>query len=153
MTNANHEIVWIELKHWINGYQQEDKRDAGYYFGIAGSSGIKPDVEKLNSAVGNKYIMVLMTDNPGKWEWSAGVTNFNRKFSPLRIQSLTNPDHFPGYYFLGLLTPKGNEIATKNGQQQFTFPPDGTGTRASAVGRRIRPRMMPTLPRQKPLPL
>ena len=97
-------VVWIELKHWLIGYQKGDRRDAGHYFGIAGSSGIKPDVEKLQSVHGGKYIVVLSTSKPTNWEWQAGIKKFNSTFQPLSLNSLTNPDDFPHYYFLGLLS-------------------------------------------------
>ncbi len=104
LTDENSHITWVELKHWLIGLQRGDRYDANFYFGDSSSVGIKPDVEKLKLASGNRYVLVLATANPGADGWSKGVEHFNRKFSPLRITSLTNPRDYPTYYFLGLLS-------------------------------------------------
>jgi len=96
--------VWIELKHWLLGYQKGYKYNAGFYFGDASPVGIKPDIEKLNQFTQeNKYLLILATVNPGVDDWSSGIAKFNKKFSPLCLNSLTNPAEFPQSYFLGLL--------------------------------------------------
>ncbi len=96
--------AWIELKHWLIGYQKGYKYNAQFYFGDPSSVGIKPDVEKLNEIVeGNKFLLILTTANGGMDDWTDGVNRFNRKFSPLHIKSLTIPADFPGFYYLGCL--------------------------------------------------
>lgn len=96
---------WVEIKHWLIGYQRGQKYGAGFAFGDPTSVGIKPDVEKLSYiTTGGKYILILATANPGTDEWSSGVDKFNHKFSHLRLDSLTTPEDFPGSFFLGLLS-------------------------------------------------
>jgi hypothetical protein len=80
------------------------KSDAVGYFGDPTSVGIKPDVEKLSEIQKDvKFILVLATANPGVSDWSTGINKFNRKFSPLHLESLTDPSKFPDSFFLGLL--------------------------------------------------
>ncbi|MBA7501445.1 hypothetical protein ES706_00015 [subsurface metagenome] len=96
--------AWIELKHWLIGYQKGSRYNAQFYFGDSGIVGIMPDVEKLSEiSSGSKFILILITANPGIDDWTTGVDKFNRKFSPLHIESLTNPAEFPSFYFLGPL--------------------------------------------------
>jgi|GEM_PF-1691910 len=98
------EIAWIELKHWLIGYQRGTQYNAQFYFGDTTSVGIKPDAEKLSGVSnGSKYLLILTTANPGLKDWSDGVDKFNRKFSPIQLKSLTNPTDFPNFYYLGLL--------------------------------------------------
>ena len=103
-TNNNIEIIWLELKHWLIGYQKGYKYNANFYFADPTSVGIKPDIEKLsNLNLGNKYMLILMTSNPGEIEWFNGIKKFNNKFSNLEIEGLTEPNEFKDFYFLGLL--------------------------------------------------
>ncbi len=96
--------VWIELKHWLIGYQKGYKLNAQFYFSDPTSVGIKPDVEKLAKIKeGSKYLLILTTVNPGEKEWLDGVIGFNKKYPSLLLKSLTNPADFPQSYFLGLL--------------------------------------------------
>jgi len=96
--------AWIELKHWLVGYQRGIPYNAQFYFGDSSSVGIKPDAEKLSKiSNGSKFLLILTTANPGINDWSTGVNKFNKKFSPLRLRSLTNPADFPSFYHLGLL--------------------------------------------------
>ena len=95
--------TWVELKHWLIGYQRGYKYDAGFYFRDPSSVGIKPDVEKLMLAHGRKYLLTLMTANPGVEGWFGGLEVFNRKFAPLRVSPMTDPADYPAHYFLGLL--------------------------------------------------
>ena len=98
------EIVWLELKHWLIGYQKGTKYIAQTYFVDPTSVGIKPDIEKLRIiSSDNKYMLVTMTANPGRNDWYNGVQKFNDKFANLKIESLTNPEDFNKSYFLGLL--------------------------------------------------
>ena len=95
--------VWTELKHFQIGYQKEVYYKASSYFANR-SYGIYGDVAKLRDVVvGDRYILVLATRNPGRDDWSRGVDKFNEKFSPFHIQSHTDPSDFPTTYFLGLL--------------------------------------------------
>lgn len=96
--------VWIELKHWLIGYQKGSKYDTIFYFGDSSSVGIKPDVEKLSKILcDGKYMLILTTANPGEDEWIRGIAKFNERFFPLAIESLTSPMDFPDAYFLGLM--------------------------------------------------
>lgn len=103
ITHDDHRLIWLELKHWLIGYQRGSRYGAGFYFGDSSAAGIKPDVEKLNLAYGRKHILILTTANPGE-EWYSGVERFNRKFAPAHILPLTNPADYPAQYFLGLLS-------------------------------------------------
>lgn len=96
----------MELKHWLIGEQKGANYDAGFYFRDPSAVGIKPDIEKLKLAPGNKYMLILTTGNPGVERWLNGVEQFNRKFAPLDITSLTDPRDFSEHYFLGLLMTK-----------------------------------------------
>ena len=92
--------VWIELKHFQIGYQKEVYYKASSYFA---SKSIHGDVAKLRDVVvGDKYILVLATRNPGRDDWLRGVDKFNER-CPFHIQSHTDPSDFPTTYFLGLL--------------------------------------------------
>ena len=104
ITDENALDDWVELKHWLIGFQRGYKYDAGFYLRDSSSVGIKPDVEKLKLAHGRKYVLTLATANPGAEGWFSGVQQFNRKFAPLRISPMTDPADFPAQYFLGLLT-------------------------------------------------
>jgi len=95
--------VWIELKHWLIGYQKGTRWTANSYFGDASSVGIKPDVEKLSTLPENMFLLILATSNPGKTDWESGTQKFNTKFKPLKVKSLTNPKDYPSIYFFGLL--------------------------------------------------
>jgi len=98
------ETVWLEIKHWLIGYQKGYKYNAQFYFGDPTSVGIKPDIEKLTIIKSdNKYMLISMTANPGRNDWQNGVQKFNNKFSNLKIESLTDPAEFEDFYFLGLL--------------------------------------------------
>jgi len=102
--------VWIELKHWLVGVQQGTTYNAGFYFGDR-NMGIKPDAEKLcHVSTGRKFFLILTTANPGVKDWLTGVAKFNRKFSPINLESLTNPGNFPCHYYLGLLEVKNKEV-------------------------------------------
>ena len=94
--------AYIELKHWLIGYQAGTKYNANSYFGDPTS--VRPDVEKLTNIVSrSKFIVILATENPGTQDWLSGVDKFNRKFSPLKIESLNSPAEFPSFYYLGCL--------------------------------------------------
>lgn len=107
-TGYSSELLWLEIKHWLIGYQKGSKYNSSSYFGDPSSVGIKPDVEKLLAIEqGSKYLLILATANPGDEEWLAGVSRFNTKFSPLSLNPLTKPSQFPATYFLGFLSVKG----------------------------------------------
>ena len=104
--------AWIELKHWLIGYQKGTRYNAQFYFGDPSSVGIKPDAEKLSGIPnGSKFLLILTTANPGTNDWSTGVNKFNKKFFPIHLESLTNPADFPSFYYLGLLEVKSGEEA------------------------------------------
>lgn len=103
-TDNQSDTVWIELKHWLIGYQKGYKYNSQFYFGDPTSVGIKSDAEKLtNIKSNNKYMLIVTTANPGINDWYNGVQKFNNKFSNLKIESLTDPSEFNDFYFLGLL--------------------------------------------------
>jgi len=93
-------ISWVELKHWIGYQNNAPYRPSSYFTNYA-----RPDVEKLQliRKDGDKFMLVPFTPNPSSKEWNAGVEKFNTKFSPLSVCSLTNPDDYPDFFFLGLL--------------------------------------------------
>ena len=106
-TSSGPSELWIELKHWLIGYQKEYLYNSQFYFGDKSSVGIKPDVENLiNISNNGKFILILATKNPGIDDWTNGVNKFNTKFSPLNIKSITNPSDFPSFYYLGILHVK-----------------------------------------------
>lgn len=95
--------AWLEIKHWLIGYQKGCKYNTLFYFSDPSSVGITPDIKKLvNVQDGDKYMLILATANPGENEWLEGIDRFNRKFTP-PLMPLTRPKKFPNYYFLGLL--------------------------------------------------
>jgi hypothetical protein len=98
-------LHWVEVKHWLIGKQKGSTYDPAFYFGDLTSVGIAKDVDKLLKVTspGRLWLLILLTANPGKEPWSAGVAKFNSKFSPRRVDSLTEPGDFPGSYFIGLL--------------------------------------------------
>jgi hypothetical protein len=99
------ELHWVEVKHWLIGKQKGSTYDPGFYFGDPSSVGIIKDVDKLLriTSPGRLWLLILLTANPGKEPWSAGVDKFNTKFSPRRMSSLTSPEDFPSSFFLGAL--------------------------------------------------
>lgn len=106
-TDVSVEEAWVELKHWLIGYQKGKKYNAQFYFGDASSVGIKQDVEKLNTMPSkNLFLLILNTANPGIDAWCAGISMFNSKFSPLQLISLNSPNDYPSSYFLGLMRVK-----------------------------------------------
>jgi len=95
--------IWLELKHYLIGFQRNTRYEARAYF-TDPTGGIKPDIDKLvvtNTVA--RYILILATANPGSIGWLEAVQDFNQKFLPLYLYSLTNPDDFPPTFFLGLL--------------------------------------------------
>ena len=99
----------VELKHWIKTQNNTNWYRNYWYFTTANHpTCVKPDVEKLLKIRGDgaKFMLVLCTDNPGSEDWNSGVQKFNNKFSQnlqCSLNSLTNPDDYPDYFFLGLL--------------------------------------------------
>jgi hypothetical protein len=96
---------WVELKHWLIGYQRNYYWSPGSYFGDRTSVGINPDVEKLKAldAAGDRWVLILMTANPGSQAWQSGLDKFHAKFASGTLRSHSYPADFPASYFLGLL--------------------------------------------------
>jgi hypothetical protein len=96
----NNCVCWVELKHWI-GYQKNQNWSPSWYF----TNTARPAVERLLTIPepGDKYMLVPFTPNPGSEEWDSGVDKFNGEFPALLVRSLTNPDDYPEFFFLGLL--------------------------------------------------
>jgi len=94
-------VSWVELKHW-RMWDQKNKPNGScdWYF----KHNAKPAVEKLLKIPkdGDKFMLMLLTENIGSKKWNLGVKKFN-KSSPRAVRSLTNPDNYPKYFFLGLL--------------------------------------------------
>ena len=102
------EVHWIEVKHWLIGYQKGTKYNVNSYFTDRSTVGIVDDVNKLTAIVnGQKYLLIITTSNPGKDMWNQGVLNFIKKFKIPHLTSLTDPSDFPPSYFLGLLYLSG----------------------------------------------
>lgn len=95
----NRPLSWVELKHWT-GFPfpyfrlAQDRTDSCVYC-----------VDRLQTIPVNvdKFMLISVTPNPGAEFWNSEVEKFNTKFSPLSVRSLTNPDDYPDYFFLGLL--------------------------------------------------
>jgi hypothetical protein len=96
---------WLELKHWLNGYQAGSFYGTSFYFADPSSVGITGDIEKLVNFAprGCRWMFILAVCNPGVDEWKKGVDSFNTKFDIAKVVSRTNPSDFPSEYFLGLL--------------------------------------------------
>lgn len=102
--NGTKKEVWLELKHWHIGKQNNTYYGAPWYFKNKQSTCIYGDVEKLKHLQSDTtYILVLATHNPGIQEWEEGIAIFNSKYAPLKVESLTKPYDYPDNYFLGLL--------------------------------------------------
>lgn len=95
--------IWIELKHYLIGWQKGIEYNAFGYFNDP-AAGIKPDVEKL-LAISScyRYVLILATARPDLVDWEAAITRFNVKFQPC-LRSLTDPSDFPVGFFLGLVS-------------------------------------------------
>jgi len=97
---------WVELKHWIGHQNNRDWTPSSYFLvPPKRSDSCAQCVERLLKIPedGDKFILVAFTPKPGSKDWNAGVRDFNTKFSPLAVRSLTNPDDYPEYFFVGLL--------------------------------------------------
>jgi len=106
---------WIELKHWLIGTQKGFTYNPSFYFADRSSVGIIPDVDKLRRPSLNdadrRWLLLLLTANPGTVPWEVGIDRFNDKFAPRQLAPRTQPDDFPGTYFLGLLELTENGAA------------------------------------------
>lgn len=96
---------WIELKHWLIGKQNGVEYGPRFYFQDSTSVGIRLDVKKLLDLHGEarRWLLLLLTANPGEKAWQEGVDGFNAKFSPYHLEPRTDPSQFPASFFLGLL--------------------------------------------------
>jgi len=109
-------VSWVELKHWI-GRQNNQQFTPSQYFTIPRerSDSCAYCVERLLKIPedGDKFMLVLFTDNPSSNVWNSGVEAFNNKFSPLSVRSLTNPSDYPDFFFLGLLHVPEEDVANE----------------------------------------
>ena len=96
---------WVELKRWLIGDQRGDRWWPSSYFGDRTSVGISPEVEKLKAlgVSGGRWLLILMTANPGPQAWREGLDKFHARFAPRVLRSCSEPADFPTSYFLGLL--------------------------------------------------
>jgi hypothetical protein len=103
---------WVELKHWLIGKQKGTSYAPSFYFRDPTSVGIVADVRKLATCPHGdpRWLLILMSANPGVDGWKRGIEGFNEKFHPFRIQSYTDPSQFPPSYFLGLLDVQCDRI-------------------------------------------
>ena len=102
---------WVELKHLIKANFAPSQ-----YFTLSKdrSDSYAYCVKRLLTISENsdKFMLVLFTPNPDSQKWNNCVWEFNNKFSPLSVRSLTNPGDYPEYFFLGLLhVPEGEDVA------------------------------------------
>lgn len=96
--------AWLELDHWLIGRHKGTRYDCRGHLQDATTGGVRPGVERLLEVRGgDKYVLVLMTCNPGEADWAAGVRKFNEKFHPLGVDAMTRTDDYPDDFFLGLL--------------------------------------------------
>jgi hypothetical protein len=94
---------WIEIKHWVLQQKGESYKPI-WYLGYKNSVGIWPDADALRQIPnGSKFILALMTANPGTSDWGEGIQRFNEKWGPLSLRSLTDPSRFPSSFHVGLL--------------------------------------------------
>lgn len=108
VVNLNGVRHWIELKNWLIGVQQGTTYGPSFYFSDPTSVGITKDVDKLRALEAlepphRRWLLLLLTANPGVAPWEAGIAKFNAKFAPRQLVPRTHPDQFPQTYFLGLL--------------------------------------------------
>lgn len=100
---SSSETALIELKHWVSE-QKGTAYKPGFYFGAKDDVGLYPDASALSSLAPDRaYLIVLVTANPGRQAWDAGVQKFNTKFGQPTLISLSDPNSFPDTFFLGLL--------------------------------------------------
>lgn len=106
-------LHWVELKHWLIGSPRGTRYGPSFYFGDATSVGVVKDVDKLLRVPtdAGRWLLLLLTANPGRAAWSAGIAAFNSKFTPRRLDSSTDPSAYPDAYFLGLLRVSGRSPA------------------------------------------
>lgn len=98
----NIDDAWVELKHWLIGYQKGTKYDLDSYFTDEQSS--IQDVEKLFlTPEGPKYLLVIATRNPGHDKWVEEIKRFNVRNAPFYVRAVTDPKDYPETYFIGLL--------------------------------------------------
>ena len=93
---------WIELKHWLIGEQHGTSYSPSFYFGDP--QGLLKDVDKLCSIRGEdkRWLLLLLTKNPGVAAWESGLGKFANKFS-YTLKPYTDPRKFDKLYFLSLL--------------------------------------------------
>jgi len=102
---GNRRSKWVELKHWI-GYQNNTLYKPSWYFTTTSHDCcVKAVLDRLLTIPedGDKFMLVPFTPNPRFEKWNSGVEAFNAEFSHLSVRSLTNPNDYPEYFFLGLL--------------------------------------------------
>ena len=107
-------LCWTEIKHWHIGKQNGSYFGSKWYFRTQRHSAcVRPDIEKLAKIPDDgartmlRTMLILCTKNPGSQEWNEGIRIFNERNAPLRVHSLTTPEDYPEYFFLGLLDSRG----------------------------------------------
>jgi hypothetical protein len=104
---------WIELKHWLVGVQRGARLAPAFYFGDRTSVGVVQGVDKLSrvESEDGKWLLILMTGNPGNDLWQRGLARFHCKFAPRVLIPRSQPEQFPDSYFLGLLQIEARRTA------------------------------------------
>jgi len=86
------------------GQAQEGQYWHAYDYLSDRTIGIYSDIEKLSQLrADDTYLLALATKNPGDLDWARGIDQFNSKYAPLTIKSITKPSDFPPSYFVGTL--------------------------------------------------
>lgn len=97
---------YVELKHWHIGRQGDAVYSPRFYLLGDEYVGIVRDLKKLARVprTSPKWLLVLMTKNPGPEAWQEGLSAFHHKFGEWKLTARTAPETFPSSYFLGLLS-------------------------------------------------
>lgn len=95
---------WLELKHWLIGFQKGTKYAAQFCFGDPSAVGISRDVAALLACppADKRWLMIFATGRPSPVDWREGVKRHNEKFKHSLVSHTTATD-FPPAYFLGVL--------------------------------------------------
>lgn len=103
--SLNGQTHWIELKHWRIGIQNDVVFDAHFYF--KDESSFCGDVSKLVQLPDRqnacKWMLILMTKNPGQTSWEKGIVRYRETFPANSLVPHTSPKDFPETFFIGLI--------------------------------------------------
>lgn len=96
---------WVELKHWLIGRQRGVCYGPEFYFGDPTQVEFVRDIDKLLGldVPGMRWLLILLTANPGRAAWQAGARKFRDRFAPRLLRPCSDPTDYPPTYFLGLM--------------------------------------------------